>query len=788
MDKIELVVTHQSGGPVGRHWSAIFGMAGGTVGRAGQNKLVLPDDDAMVARVHAMVRLDSDQAYIANLCERRSVQVDGLEVLSGQEVPLVPGAEIGIGPYQLRAVLPGQKPSTQAPTKAPASPDVSTAPSPVAPPVPVPQNAPLPVAAAVASSPSLDLASLPNPWADIQPIVGGDPYMPDLVLACLPDAPPPSSAASAASDANPFAMLGRVETPQVPTAMPNVPVVHAAQAVHAPQAAPVAVAAPIADLPPLPTPVEPALPNPFDRQPAVAARPVPTAPIAHRAMVIPDDFDPFAADPKELANRQDPWSGDLVAQSLAEVAQLKNDDLLQALPKSAQFAGEMDNAAHTGLPERLDPTVELNPLKLFREPGESMYVESEDHGMSRGSDLTQVFSMPRDVQHRQNNAVPPAAPTTPAPAEPVVSAGLHAMQGLDLGLFDGGSLDALTAGSSAELLGMDSLQTPGTTPGASEPWPAQAAEPSSAMGDFAGLDSAVQRPQPERARALHAESVLGNPIPSLSTAQPTPPPQALREVDIAAPITPIAPTAPTAPIAAIPPKALAAPIAAQPPQMPVAPAPSSPAPSTATATAASTATLDALAAAFIEGAAIEPGKVNITLSPDFMRGFGEALRVAVQGSIDLLSARSEIKREFRADVTIIASGANNPLKFLPTADGVMLQLAGQTFPGFMKPVPAMQEAYKDLAVHQIALMAGIRAAYAEAVARLSPAELEKDAAAGSGLLSKISSVHRKAALWDDFQKRYDAIRRNAEDDLMAFSGQTFVDAYEAAAQAAGENL
>jgi FHA domain-containing protein len=118
----------------------------------------------------------------------------------------------------------------------------------------------------------------------------------------------------------------------------------------------------------------------------------------------------------------------------------------------------------------------------------------------------------------------------------------------------------------------------------------------------------------------------------------------------------------------------------------------------------------------------------------------------------------------------------------------MLQLIGQTFPGFMKPVPAMKEAYKDLAVHQIALMAGIRAAYAEAVASLSPAELEKNAAVTSSLLTKISSVHRKAALWDDFQQRYDSVRRHAEDDLMAFSGKTFVNAYEAAAQSAEGHL
>ncbi|CAN7246006.1 type VI secretion system-associated FHA domain protein TagH [Acidovorax sp. LjRoot117] len=773
MDKIELVVTHQSGGPVDRHWSAIFGMAGGTVGRAGQNKLVLPDDDAMVARVHAMVRLDSDQAYIANLCERRSVQVDGLEVLSGQEVPLLPGAHIGIGPYQLRAVLPGQQVQAQAQAASRAAPAVAPAAAPApapAPMAPTPTDAQWPAAPAQPSTSvankSLDLASLPNPWADIAPIVGGDPYMPDLVLACLPDAPPPSSAASAAADSNPFAMLGRVEAPQVSPAPSAEPVVTAP--------APVA---PVPAQPVFQSAVEPVLPNPFDKQPA-ASKPLPAQPVAHRAMVIPDDFDPFAADPKEIDNRRDPWSGDLVAQSLSEVAQLKNDDLLQSLPESGQFAGEMDNAAHTGLPERLDPTIELNPLKLFREPGESMFVESQDHGMSRGSDLAQVFSMPRDAQHRQAKPIPDAAPAAPTPAEPVVQAGLHAMQGLDLALFGGGSLDTLPPAT--DLLGVDdALQAPSGAPGTQHAKHAAAtqATPATVHGgahtDLPGLGAAapLPLPLPLPESALNPESLLNpvSPLPVMPLPQPIPLPLPVAQAPTLADVH-VAAQPPAQPAAAL---AAAAPAAAAPQPTPGTPADFS---------------LDALAAAFLEGAAIEPGKVNVNLTPDFMRGFGEALRVAVQGSIDLLSARSEIKREFRADVTIIASGANNPLKFLPTADGVMLQLAGQTFPGFMKPVPAMQEAYKDLAVHQIALMAGIRAAYAEAVARMSPAELEKNAAAASGLLSKISSVHRKAALWDDFQQRYDAIRRNAEDDLMAFSGQTFVDAYEAAAQAAGENL
>lgn len=133
-------------------------------------------------------------------------------------------------------------------------------------------------------------------------------------------------------------------------------------------------------------------------------------------------------------------------------------------------------------------------------------------------------------------------------------------------------------------------------------------------------------------------------------------------------------------------------------------------------------------------------------------------------------------------MTIIATGANNPLKFLPNSEGVLMQMVHQTFPGFMKPLPAMQDAFQDLHVHQLALMAGIRAAYAEALTRFDPTELERRTETNPGLLDKLLTNGRKAALWDDYKHNFDVLRRHAEDDLMAFSGRTFVEAYENAEQ------
>jgi FHA domain-containing protein len=193
--------------------------------------------------------------------------------------------------------------------------------------------------------------------------------------------------------------------------------------------------------------------------------------------------------------------------------------------------------------------------------------------------------------------------------------------------------------------------------------------------------------------------------------------------------------------------------------------------------------LEALSAAFLEGAGLTPDRAKLELTPEFMRAFGEAFRVAIEGSIDLLAARSEIKQEFRAGVTIIGSSANNPLKFLPNADGVIMQMVGQHFPGFMKPVPAIKEAFGDLRVHQLALMAGIRAAYSEALTRFDPLKME-ELTPRAGLFGSLYDGARKAALWDEYKKNFSQLKNAAEDDMTAFSGQTFVQAYEQAASAA----
>ncbi len=675
MDKIELRVVDHDGVPVDRHWHAVFGMAGGTIGRSGQNKLIISDPDASVARVHAMVRLDSEGAFVANLSERDPIWVAEQPVRSGQEVGLPLGARIRIGAYTLAAVAPGtpfEAPPSAAMQNAQAA-QATQAAAPPATAAPQPQIVPPPVAV----QPPLQEAT---PLADILP-------------AAAPGIADPWEGLTALS-------LDAIQTPAVPS-------------------------------------IESAIPP----EQAALAMPQPAKP-QHRPLLIPNDFDPFAPPPQQARQQEEGWAG-LPSQGTGELIQQRHDGMVHTLPLKGLSTEALHDASHTGLPSCFEQSQKLDPLALFDQGGLPPDAQPLQQASGRGSELGQAFNLPRMQSHAQpaepvppQEAVAPAQPALP----PVIDTVIPAVQ------------EQLPAQVEARAQAQD---IPVAAP-APAPVPQIPAEPAALDGLLPtnGLDLDLFK-----SGLAHAAPVARATVAAASA----PPLDAGINVNIPATSSILGQGDAAIPIGALP--STAAPV-----DIPVQPQP------------AANADLQALAAAFMEGAGLNPAKTHFEVTPEFMRTFGEALRIAVQGTIDLLAARSEIKREFRAGVTIIATGANNPLKFLPNSEGVLMQMVHQTFPGFMKPLPAMQDAFQDLHVHQLALMAGIRAAYAEALTRFDPTELERRTETNPGLLDKLLTNGRKAALWDDYKHNFDVLRRHAEDDLMAFSGRTFVEAYENAEQ------
>ena len=165
------------------------------------------------------------------------------------------------------------------------------------------------------------------------------------------------------------------------------------------------------------------------------------------------------------------------------------------------------------------------------------------------------------------------------------------------------------------------------------------------------------------------------------------------------------------------------------------------------------------------------------LTPELMERIGLTLRASTEGTLQLLLTRQEFKREVRAEVTMIASQANNPLKFSPTVEVALAHLLGPGVRGFMPPEAAMRDAYDDLRSHQFGVMVGMRAALAHVIARFEPAALEKKITEKSAFDS-LFAANRKARLWDQFVALYAGIASDAGEDFHSLFGRAFVTAYE----------
>jgi type VI secretion system FHA domain protein len=216
---------------------------------------------------------------------------------------------------------------------------------------------------------------------------------------------------------------------------------------------------------------------------------------------------------------------------------------------------------------------------------------------------------------------------------------------------------------------------------------------------------------------------------------------------------------------------------------PAAPAASAPmaaatAPAAAPTVAASTATHDELLRALLAGAGLRDVEIPGGLSPQLMNQLGSLLHEATRGLIDLLAARASAKRQARADMTVIVTKDNNPLKFSPNVETALAQLLVPRGRGFMPPLRAVGDAYEDLRMHQQGFMAGMRSALAQILARFDPSELEQRLSDHS-MVNSILPTTRKAKLWDMFGQLYGQISKEAESDVHALFGEEFLRAYQA---------
>ena len=209
------------------------------------------------------------------------------------------------------------------------------------------------------------------------------------------------------------------------------------------------------------------------------------------------------------------------------------------------------------------------------------------------------------------------------------------------------------------------------------------------------------------------------------------------------------------------------PVPSAPPPPPVQPAPRAP---------GSAAADDPVIQALMRGLGLS--ELNTKRSAEEIAELaGAMLREATAGTMGVLMGRAMTKRESRLDMTMISAAANNPLKFFPDADSALTQMINGTMPGYMQPARAFANAFDDLKAHELAIMAGMRAALEGVLARFDPAAIEARLQVPT-VMDKMLAANRKAKMWDRMVELYTQMASEADSDFHRLFGEAFGKAYE----------
>ena len=181
--------------------------------------------------------------------------------------------------------------------------------------------------------------------------------------------------------------------------------------------------------------------------------------------------------------------------------------------------------------------------------------------------------------------------------------------------------------------------------------------------------------------------------------------------------------------------------------------------------------------AFFKGAGLKQEQLSPEAAEALMKMQGKLYREIVQGLMEVLRARFDLKNEFRMHQTQIKVKENNPLKFIGQVDDALEYLVLKRSTGFLTPEAAFHEAFQDIKDHQVAMVVGMRAAFESLLRRFDPEPLERRFTRGSKI-GNLLPLNRKAGCWEHYQEWYADISAAAEDDFQGLFGNEFTRAYE----------
>jgi len=156
---------------------------------------------------------------------------------------------------------------------------------------------------------------------------------------------------------------------------------------------------------------------------------------------------------------------------------------------------------------------------------------------------------------------------------------------------------------------------------------------------------------------------------------------------------------------------------------------------------------------------------------------GRLLRIFVSGMMEILQARTEIKSLFRMSMTRMQPVENNPLKFCPDVNDAFFRLFVESGNSFLPADQAFEEGFEDIKAHQLAMMAGLRAAYDSMIENLDPERLQNKFDRELRRTPMFKSLN-KTKYWDMYGDIFEEMNRDSDENFRRLFGDAFAKAYE----------
>ncbi len=183
-------------------------------------------------------------------------------------------------------------------------------------------------------------------------------------------------------------------------------------------------------------------------------------------------------------------------------------------------------------------------------------------------------------------------------------------------------------------------------------------------------------------------------------------------------------------------------------------------------------------AALLETAGLDQATARALDNPATSQALGLVLRLVIKELMEVLRARAEVKNQFRVSMTQMNPSENNPLKFCVDEIDALQRLLVQQGHGFQGIVEALDEGFGDVKAHQIAMMAGMRAAFDHLLGRFDPGALRRDFDLELRR-SKVFQPLNKTKYWDMLVDMYKDISGDSDANFARLFGDEFASAYEA---------